>query len=243
MTRLIYRSLGFLILFISIAGCSDVPYTGPVLTVDDVDRYLDSTGEDTICLQDGFDSICIKVLLDPNNAGAKDDEVPAIYLHPTSLVYKFYYEGTPLLRAERFMDTTEIVQQLIDAGKAQPATFSPNGIRYRAQSKWDIQVYYPAEFPESQRGATPDTSGLNIKIVTGIKLRIEQQHLLQIENFKQINNTDGTRGVQFTVDTEAPQITIHVNGLVPEHTAKFYLNVDGVVNDDGTNVFQLDLLQ
>ena len=242
MTRLICRSLGFLIMFINIAGCSDVPYTGPVLTVDDVDRYLESTGEDTICLQDGFDSICIKVSLD-NNLGGKDDKVPAIYLHPTSLVYKFYYEDILLLRAERFMDTTEIIQQLIDAGKLQSSAYNKDGVRYRAQSEWKIQVYYPVEFPESQRGSTPETSGLNIKIVDGIKLRINPQHLLQIKNFRQINNDDGTRSVQFTVDTEAPQITIHVNGLVPEHTAKFYLNVNGVATDDGTNVFQLDLLE
>lgn len=242
MTRIIYRSFGLLIMFISIAGCSDVPYTGPVLTVDDVNRYLKSTGEDTVCLQDGFDSICIKVILDDKKS-ATDDEVPTVYLHPTSLVYKFYYKDTPLLRAERFMDTTQIVQQLIDAGRVQSAAYSLDGVRYNAQSEWDIQVYYPTGFPESQRGTTPGTSGLDIKIAAGIKLRIDPQHLLQIENFRQINNNDGTRGVRFTVDTDASQITIHVNGLVPEHTAKFYLNVNGVVSDDGTNVFQLDLLR
>lgn len=242
MIPIICRSLGLLIMFIGFAGCSDVPYTGPVLTVDNVDRYLQSTGEDTICLQDGFDSICLKVRLEDGTDTA-DDEVPIIYLHPTSLVYTFYYENTPLLRAERFMDTTEIIQQLIDAGKIQPSAYSPNGVRYNAQSEWDIQVYYPAGFPESQRGTTPETSGLNIKIAAGIKLRIDPQYLLQIENFRQINNNDGTRGVRFAIDTEAPQITIHVNGLVPEHTAKFYLDVNGVATDDGTNIFQLDLLQ
>ncbi len=242
MIRIIYRCLGLLIIFISLAGCSDVPYTGPVLTVDDVDRYLDSTGEDTICLQDGFDSVCIKLSLD-KNLGAKADEVPAIYLHPTSLVYKFYYRDTLLLRAERFMDTTQIIQDLIAAGKLQASAYSPDGVRYRQQSEWKIQVYYPTEFPEARRGATLDTSGLNIKIAAGMKLRINPQHLLQIENFRQTNNDDGTRAVQFTVDTQAPQITIHVNGLVPEHTAKFYINVNGVATDDGTNVFQLDLLE
>lgn len=51
--------------FILAVGCSEIPYTGPVLTVDDVDRYLDATGEDTVCLQDGFDSVCIKVIEGP----------------------------------------------------------------------------------------------------------------------------------------------------------------------------------
>ena len=31
-----------LILFISITGCSDVPYTGPMLTVGHVDQYLNT---------------------------------------------------------------------------------------------------------------------------------------------------------------------------------------------------------
>lgn len=50
--------------FILAVGC-ETPYTGPVLTVDDVDRYLGATGEDTVCLQDGFDSVCIKVIPGP----------------------------------------------------------------------------------------------------------------------------------------------------------------------------------
>ena len=34
-------------LFVGIIGCSDMPYTGSMLTADDVDRYLVSAGEDT----------------------------------------------------------------------------------------------------------------------------------------------------------------------------------------------------
>ena len=45
-------------------GCQ-TPYTGSTLTVDDVNRYLDDIGKDTVCLQDGFDSICIKVIPGP----------------------------------------------------------------------------------------------------------------------------------------------------------------------------------
>lgn len=233
---------GILIILFSTAGCSDIPYSGPVLSVDHVDRYLDSTGEDTICLQDGFDSICIRVLLE-DVTDATGAEAPIVYVHPTSLTYKFYYENIPLLRAERLMDTTDIIQDLVDAGKVELPVYSPAGIKYSAPSKWNIQIYYPIGFPETERGTTLQTSGFNIKVAAGIKLRINPEHQLQIDNFRQINNDDGTRGVQFTIDTEAPQITIHVDGLVPEHTAKFYLNVNGVVSDDGTNVFQLDLLQ
>lgn len=37
------------VLLIGIVGCSDIPYSGPILSVDNVDRYLDSTGVDTVC--------------------------------------------------------------------------------------------------------------------------------------------------------------------------------------------------
>ena len=45
---------------LSVIGC-EIPYTGPMLTVDDVDQYLHSTGEDAVCLQDGLDSLCVKL--------------------------------------------------------------------------------------------------------------------------------------------------------------------------------------
>ena len=45
-------------------GC-DIPYTGDVLSIDDVDTYLEKTGKDTVCLRDGFDSLCLKVIPGP----------------------------------------------------------------------------------------------------------------------------------------------------------------------------------
>lgn len=53
-----------LLLIVVLLGC-EVPYTGPMLSVDNVDRYLGATGEDTVCLQDGFDSVCLKVVEGP----------------------------------------------------------------------------------------------------------------------------------------------------------------------------------
>ena len=44
---------GILILLLSIIGCSDMPYTGSMLTVDDVDRYIVSSEKGRVCLQNG----------------------------------------------------------------------------------------------------------------------------------------------------------------------------------------------
>ena len=50
-------ALGLAVIFI---GC-DTPYTG-FLGAGDIDGYLESTGNETVCLADGFDSICIRTI-------------------------------------------------------------------------------------------------------------------------------------------------------------------------------------
>lgn len=232
-------SLVSLILMFGIIGCSDVPYTGPVLSVDHVGRYLDSVGDDTICLQDGFDSICLKEV--PGEKGDTSDDVPIVNVHPTSLVFMFYYADSPILRAERLMDTTQIVQELIDAGHVQlPLNGDANE---NVPEEWIIQIYYPDSFPEAKRGKTPKTSGFDIKVAKGMKQKINKQQEFEIKNFTQIDRTDGTRGVQFSIETESTDITIQVDGLVSGHTARFYMNADGLASDEGNNALQLIPLQ
>ena len=95
--------LGILIILFSITGCSDMPYTGSVLTVHEVDRYLVSTDGDVVCFQDDLDSTCIK--LGPETAtGADATNGPAIHIYPEKRVYLFYHEGQPIFRAERVGD-------------------------------------------------------------------------------------------------------------------------------------------
>lgn len=233
----------FLILLFTVIGCSETPYTGPILTVDNVDRYLRSTGEDKICLQDGFDTICLKYT--QVEADIQGDNAASVHVHPASVVYIFHFEDLPILLAEKAMDTTEIVQGYVDSEKTQlpPNSFTPNTVNANQSNKgWTLQIYYPASFPEANRGRTPETSGLDIRIAEGMKLRIYSGEKLKIENFKQINGADGTRGVQFSIDTKNSEITIHVVGLIPGYTAKFYVNADDIVADEDRSIFQLEPL-
>ncbi|MCE2402217.1 hypothetical protein J4G08_15195 [Candidatus Poribacteria bacterium] len=233
----------FLILFFTVIGCSETPYTGPILTVDNVDRYLSSTGEDKICLQDGFDTICLKYT--QVEADIQGDGAAYVHVHPASVAYIFYFEDLPILLAEKAMDTTEIVQGLVDSERVQlpPDSFTPNtGNANNINKGWTLQIYYPASFPEANRGRTPQTSGLDIRIAEGMKLRINSWEELEVENFTQINGADGTRGVQFSVDTENSEMTIHVDGLISGYTAKFYVNADDVAADQDRSIFQLELL-
>ena len=237
------------IISVSIIGC-EVPYTGPLLSVDDVDRYLKSTGEDTVCLQDGFDSVCLKVVEKEVEKEDKSDEaVPIIHIHPTGVTYEFYYEGHRILRAERAMDTSQIAQELVDTGRAKLPPNSEllgaggdpgnNGDGDNISSGWTIRIYYPESFPEENRGPAFETSGLEIRVVEGMRLLPNDTRDLKIKNFTQIDGTDDSRSAEFSVETDASAIMIRVGGLIQGQIAKFRINTDGVVSDEGTNTFQL----
>ena len=101
---------GILIVLLSIIGCSD-RYEGSMLTADNIDRYIVKHDDETFCLQGDSDSACLK--LTPKTSG--DTEIfnaPIIHIHPNKLIYVFYYEGRQILRAERAVDTREIVKEL-----------------------------------------------------------------------------------------------------------------------------------
>ena len=53
-------------------GC-DTPYTG-FLKAGDIDKYVEQTGEETVCLADGFDTICIRTIPGPPGKDGKDGE-------------------------------------------------------------------------------------------------------------------------------------------------------------------------
>ena len=238
---------GILIMLISIIGCSDVPYTGPTLTVDHVDQYLDAIDQDTVCLQDGFDTVCVKLLLDTTDIDPTNvDYTPTVHVYPTNITYVFDYQGRSILEAKRQMDTTQIVQELVETGRAQlPSNVNnPNNRNATAVPEgWTIQIYYPETFPEARRGQTHRTSGLDIRIVEGKTIGTNRRRDMAIIDFTQVDKYDGKRGVQFSVETEASEITIQVVGLVPDNAATFHISADSVASDDSTNILKLYPLQ
>lgn len=241
--------LAIFVMYVGIIGC-EVPYTGPLLSVNDVDRYLKSTGEDTVCIQDGFDSVCLKVVVKEVEKEDDTDEAgPVIHIHPTGITYEFYYEGHRILRAERAMNTAQLAQELVDTGKAElppdsellDAGADPNsdGDENNISSGWTIRIYYPESFPEENRGPAFETSGLEIRVVEGMRLLPNDSRDLEVKNFTQIDGTDDSRSAEFFVKTDAAAIVIRVGGLIQGQIAKFRINTAGVVSDEGANTFQL----
>ncbi|MDE0427577.1 hypothetical protein F4Y59_13240 [Candidatus Poribacteria bacterium] len=238
----------FIFMFVSIIGC-EVPYTGPLLSVNDVTQFLRSKGEDTVCVQDGFDSVCLKVVVRKVERQGDTILAPVIHIHPTGVMYEFYYEGRLVLRAERSMDTTEIAEALVAAGIAElPADSAllggDNGVDVdNAFEGWRIQMYYPEAFAEVSRGDTLETSGFEIRIVEGTRLFPNTEKYLEITNFTQIDEPDGVRIAQFDVGTDATKILVRVRGLVPGYIAKFRLNIDGIASDEGDDTFELQRIR
>ncbi len=230
---------GILIVLLGIIGCSDVPYTGPILKVRDVERFLESADESAACVQDGFDSVCIKLVGEGAPDGSGDSDGPIVHVHPTSLTYVFHYEGQPILYAERGMDTSQLVQELVDAGKIQLP--SDGGVWGNSNNNanipdgWIIQVYYPDSFSQVNRRLR----NTDIRVVEGVRIRRDNQRDLQIKNFTRTEGFDGRRGVQFAVETTSSQITIQVDGLIPGNTAEFYINADAVESDPSSNTLRL----
>ena len=120
-----------LIVIFSITGCTDTSHTGSMLTLADVDRYI-FTSDEMVCLQNDSDSACLK-LTPKSSGGAKGINAPIIHIHPRKLIYVFYHEGKQILRAERAMDTSEIVKELgyprqyLDDDQSDPDTSQDNG--------------------------------------------------------------------------------------------------------------------
>ena len=101
---------GILIVLLSIIGCSD-RYGGSMLTADDIDRYIVKHDDEAVCLRSDSDSACLK-LTPKTSGGTENFNAPIIHIHPNKLIYVFYYEGRQILRAERAVDTREIVKEL-----------------------------------------------------------------------------------------------------------------------------------
>ncbi len=100
--------------FLVIIGCAENPNTGSMLTLPDVEKYINFPEPETICLESNTDSACLK--LTPNVLEIANVKVPVIHIHPQKFVYVFYHEGQQILRAERAVDTSDIVKSLTDGG-------------------------------------------------------------------------------------------------------------------------------
>ncbi len=112
-TKFIAISFGsiicILIILFNIIGCSDMPYTGPLLQPGDVDQYFQDHGNGLVCLHNGMESACVTLVPKP-----KESSLPVIHIHPSRTIYVFYYKGEVILEAERVSDNSDLIDELID---------------------------------------------------------------------------------------------------------------------------------
>ncbi len=214
-----------LIILFSITGCSDVPYTGPIITVDRVDTYLNAIGDDTLCLKDGFDSVCVKLDLDKIEIDSSDiGYTPTVHVHPENIAYVFEYQGNPILRAKRTMDTSALVQRLEDEGKVNLPSSGNNLNVTPIPEGWIIEIY--------------STAPMNVRVVEGLTIGTNTQKDLRISEQTKMDD-----GVQFAVETTNPELTVQVRGLIPGNTATFHISANDINSNDNTNILKLQPIQ
>lgn len=185
--------IAIFIVSLTVIGC-DIPYTGPMLTVDDVDQYLDSTGEDAVCLQDGLDSLCVKLTPGargpqgppgppgppgqpgpPGPPGSPGVNAPIIHIHSKSILYDFYHDDKLVLRAEKQADTSELLESLAvqqdnqdgggDTNDPAAPTVESGDVNTSEEIGWVVRITY-------QDGKAPEGAGTNFNVNTGLQITI-----------------------------------------------------------------------
>ena len=100
-----------LIILFSTVGCSDPSSTrsiasniGSTITPTSVDDYITSNRGGRYCIHNDTDSACVDLI--PHINDRIDSNGPTIHIYPEKTQYLFYYEGKPIIRIERPVDTT-----------------------------------------------------------------------------------------------------------------------------------------
>ena len=247
---------GMLIALLSITSCADTPYTGSTLTPDDVERYIVSPDKETICLQNETDSACLK-LTPKNRGGAANLNAPIIHIHPRKLIYVFYHDGRQILRAERAVDTSEIVEALTTDTRSDPP-LSPGHTNPPVNTNpppadtnppVNTNLPPPADTNPQDDNLSPD-DGWGIRInypappeaftleSSGLTIRINNEVVTSegIRGFARVEGRDGP-GIQFfypTGITDSSSLTIEVTGLAPATgTVTFNMNSPVETSPDG----------
>ena len=235
MKKTLFSSLVWLYSLLLLAGCSDTPYTGSMLSPGDIDRYIVRAADGSICLADASDAVCFTLI----PQGTDTLNAPIIHVYRRKLIYVFYYDEHPIVRVERFVDTTGIRQALSDtnrgAGSSRDDPLGPGNVNadadeintretddlFSGNDGWFIRIHYP-DGRDLPRGISQlEDSGLHITI-NGKPISSKD-----IESFSQFTGPRGT-GVQFFY----PNIF--------ENTSRLTVKVTGLISDKDTVTFQID---
>ncbi len=224
-----------LLMLFSITGCSETPLGSSMLTLDDIDRYTISKDGDVICIRDALDSACMTLFPEDRNLIGVG-KAPIIYIYPEKLTYIFYREDEPILRAERLIDTTDILQGLrgTEAGgngaskqnnngrngndnngdEGTPGINNPqethpprNTNPSEATDGWIITIYYP------------DRSHLPTKLAhSGLTIKINEKQIEDgdIKDFSIFTNSESEQGIRFVYpvgSAEFSGLKIEISGL------------------------------
>ena len=131
-------------------------------------------------------------------------------------------------------DKEMIVTPPVDADPGRVDTHFVNPEGPDAKRGWIVWVHY-----EDDR---PTDTGLDFNEDTGFDITIldEDGNNITEDVGDHVVQTSGPSGdsIQFFVPTDSPEITVEVEGLVPDHVATFTMTEDGPVTDPEGTTFQ-----
>ena len=249
--------IGTLMILFAITGCSDMPYVGANLTTLEVDRYLISTDGESVCFQDELNTTCIRLTPETGDPAGTTNG-PAVYIYPERRVHTFYYDGNPILHAERVQPAPTPPED-DDPPTPNGQTGNNNGNNNNnngggnngggnngggnngggnngggndgdpPNNNDDGHGWLIwVYYPE---GASPSTAPTLLS-ESGVTVTINGIQLTDedITGFAQFIGSDGERGVQFFYPTESAELL------------DLKIRIEGVVSDDETVKFNINYL-
>lgn len=232
-TRVIPSLTGVpLAIILMFLGCGEPVPTGEILTVQQIEQIVKSTGADTVCLEDTTDSTCLTVVPPPTDPEPEAPS-PVLHIHAENLTYVFFYEEKPILLAEAVLDTRETLKNLLQTGEVINTDIDI-AIKY-----WRFHVYYP----DTRAGTNYRLRKNKVRAVEGIEVPEDTADDVKIATWTRHDKADAETenfpDIDFTLETDALELTIVLELLIPDNTATFYINAVHVPTDPEAVSFNL----
>lgn len=223
-----------LALTLTLSGCGDPIPMDEILTVQQIEQIVTSTGADTVCLEDDTDSTCLTVVPQSPEPEPEPEPAPVLHIHAENLTYVFFYEEKPILLAEAVLDTVDTVRNLLQADDPLDIDIIDPSIKY-----WRFYVYYP----DSRSITRHPLNKRNVRAVGGSELIDDTTNDLKITKWKRHDatdaETDNPPDISFTLETDASELTLAMRALIANNTVTFYINTEYAAADPDAIAFDV----
>lgn len=206
---------------LTLFGCGDPVPMDEILTVQQIEQIVTSTGADTVCFEDDTDSTCLTVVPQSPEPVSESEPTPVLHIHAEDLTYVFFYEEKPILLAEAVLDTVDTVRNLLQADDLLDTDIIDASIKY-----WRFYVYYP----DSRSIIRHPLKKRNVRAVEGPELLDDTTKDIKITAWTRHDppdaQTENLPNISFTLETDASELTLAMRALIANNIVTFYINTE-----------------